>query len=140
VFVNNYPVHSAIPNLRPVYHHKEDRVTGHLYLLAYHLVHTLRYRFGFAHDKQLKQQGVHSCPERCRRVSYNSICNLMSTQQRITITLPTEDNKTIHLWTTTKPEIRQKQIYAALSIKPDLVGKCKTIIGKKKSVVSSEIK
>ena len=39
--------------LRPVYHHKEDRVTGHLFitLLAYHLVHTLRY--------QLKQQGIH---------------------------------------------------------------------------------
>jgi len=38
--------------LRPVYHHKEDRVTGHLFitLLAYHLVHTLRY--------QLKQQGI----------------------------------------------------------------------------------
>lgn len=44
---------------------------------------------------------------------------LMSTQQRITITLPTEDNKTVHLRTTTKPEKRQKQIYAALGIKPD---------------------
>ena len=31
--------------LSPVYHQKEDRVTGHLFitLLAYHLVHTLRY-------------------------------------------------------------------------------------------------
>ena len=111
--------------LRPVYHHKEDRVTGHLFitLLAYHLVHTLRY--------QLKQQGIH--------LSWDSIRNIMSTQQRITITLPTDDNKTIHLRTTTKPELRQKQIYAALSIKPDPIGQCKTIIDKKKSVVPFEI-
>ena len=111
--------------LRPVYHHKEDRVTGHLFitLLAYHLVHTLRY--------QLKQQGIH--------LSWDSIRNIMSTQQRITITLPTDDNKTIHLRTTTKPELRQKQTYAALSIKPDPIGKCKTITDKKKFVVPFEI-
>jgi len=112
--------------LRPVYHHKEDRVTGHLFitLLAYHLVHTLRY--------QLKQQGIH--------LSWDSIRNLMSTQQRITITLPTDDHKTIHLRITTQAEAQQKQLYAALSIKPDPIGKCKTIIDKKKSVVPSEIK
>ena len=111
--------------LRPVYHQKEDRVTGHLFitLLAYHLVHTLRY--------QLKLQGIH--------LSWDSIRNIMSTQQRLTITLPTDDNKTIHLRTTTQAEARQKQIYAALNIKSDPIGKCKTIIDKKKSVVPSEI-
>jgi transposase len=109
--------------LRPVYHHKEDRVTGHLFitLLAYHLVHTLRY--------QLKQQGIH--------LSWDSIRNIMSTQQRITITLPTDDHKTIHLRTTTQAEARQKQLYAALNIKSDPIGKCKTIIDKKKYVVPS---
>ena len=118
--------------LRPVFHHKEDRATGHLFitLLAYHLVHTLRH--------QLKLQGIHSCPERCRRVSWDSIRNIMSTQQRITITLPTDDRKTIHLRTTTQAEARQKQLYAALNINPDPIGKCKTIIDKKKSVVPSE--
>jgi transposase len=110
--------------LRPVFHHKEDRVTGHLFitLLAYHLVHTLRF--------QLKRQGIH--------LSWDSIRNLMSTQQRLTITLPTNDHKTIHLRTTTQAEARQKQLYAALSINPDPIGKCKTIIDKKKSVVPSE--
>jgi len=109
--------------LRPVYHHKENRVTGHLFitLLAYHLVHTLRY--------QLKQQGI--------QLSWDSIRNIMSTQQRITITLPTDDHKTIHLRTTTQAEARQKQLYAALNIKSDPIGKCKTIIDKKKSVVPS---
>ena len=112
--------------LRPVYHQKEERVTGHLFitLLAYHLVHTLRY--------QLKQQGIH--------LSWNSIRHIMSTQQRITITLPTDDHKTIHLRTTTKAEMRQKQIYDALGIKPDLIGKYKTIIDNKKSVVPTETK
>jgi transposase len=111
--------------LRPVYHHKEDRVTGHLFItiLSYHLVHSLRH--------QLKQQGIH--------LSWDSISNIMSTQQRITITLPTDDSKTIHLRTTTQAEARQKQIYAALSIKSDPIGKFKTIIDNNKSVVSSEI-
>jgi transposase len=69
--------------LRPVFHQKKDRVTGHLFitLLAYHLVHTLRY--------QLKRQGIH--------LSWDSIRNIMATQQRVTIILPTEGNKTIHL-------------------------------------------
>jgi transposase len=112
--------------LRPVFHHKEDRVTGHLFitLLAYHLVHTLRY--------QLKGQGIN--------LSWDSIRNIMSTQHRITITLPTNDSKTIHMRTTTQAEIRQKQLYAVLSINPDPIGKCKTIIDKKKSVVPSEQK
>ena len=103
--------------LRPVFHHKEDRVTGHLFitLLAYHLVHTLRY--------QLKQQGIH--------LSWDSIRNIMSTQQRITLILPTDDKITIHLRTTTQVEARQKQLYTALGIKADLIGKCKTIIDNK---------
>jgi transposase len=110
--------------LRPVYHQKEDRVTGHLFitLLAYHLVHTLRY--------QLKQQGIH--------LSWESIRNIMSTQQRITIALPTDDHQMIHLRTTTKTEARQQQIYDALNIKPDLIGPCKTMIDKKKTVVPTE--
>jgi hypothetical protein len=53
--------------------------------------------------------------------------------------LPTDDHKTIHLRTTTQAEARQKQLYAALSIKPDPIGKSKTIIDNKKSVVPFEI-
>jgi transposase len=111
--------------LRPVYHQKEDRVTGHLFitLLAYHLVHTLRY--------QLKLQGIH--------LGWDSLRKIMSTQQRLTIILPTDINKTIHLRTTTKPEVRQQQLFAALSIKPDPLGKCKTVIDNKKSVVPPEV-
>lgn len=103
--------------LRPVYHQKQDRVTGHLFitLLAYHLVHTLRF--------QLKQQGIN--------LSWESIRNILSTQQRITITLPTDRHQTIHLRTTTKAEVRQKQIYDALGIKADPLGKNKTRVVEK---------
>ena len=66
------------------------------WLLQTHFIldnsHTLRY--------QLKQQGIH--------LSWESIRKIMSTQQRISITLPTDDHKTIHLRTTTKAELRQK--------------------------------
>lgn len=109
--------------MRPVYHQKQDRVTGHLFitLLAYHLVHTLRY--------QLKQQGIH--------LSWNSIRNIMSTQQRLTITLPTDNSTIIHLRTTSKAETRQKHLYTALNINPDPIGKLKTIVDMK-SVVPTE--
>jgi len=72
-------------------------------------------------------------------LSWDSIRNIMSTQQRLSIALPTDDHKTIHLRTTIQAEARQKQLYAALNIKFDPIGKCKTIIDKKKSVVPSEI-
>ena len=107
--------------LRPIYHHKEERVTGHLFIsvLAYHLVHSLRY--------QLKQQGIHLC--------WDSIRTVMSTQQRLTIKMPTDENKTIHLRTTTQAEVRHKKIYHALGIKADPLGKTKMIVDNKKSVV-----
>ncbi len=110
--------------LRPVYHQKEDRVTGHLFitLLAYHLVHTLRH--------QLKRQGIH--------LSWDSIRTLMSTQQRVTLVLPTDAQTLIYLRTTTRPEVQQQQIYTALGIKPDPLGKRKTIIECKKSVVPTD--
>ena len=110
--------------LRPVHHQKEERVTGHLFitLLAYHLVHTLRH--------QLKLHGIH--------LSWDSIRTLMATQQRVTLILPTDEKNIIYLRTTTRGEVQQQQIYAALGIKPDLLGKRKTIVSCKKSVVPTD--
>jgi len=110
--------------LRPVYHQKEERVTGHLFitLLAYHLVHTLRH--------QLKLHGIH--------LSWDSIRTLMATQQRVTLILPTDEKNIIYLRTTTRGEVQQQQIYAALGIKSDMLGKRKTIVSCKKSVVPTD--
>lgn len=110
--------------LRPVYHQKEQRVTSHLFitLLAYHLVQTLRH--------QLKRQGIH--------LSWECIRSLMTTQQRVTLILPTDAQSIIYLRTTTRAEIQQQQIYDALGIKPDPLGKRKTIVNCKKSVVPTD--
>jgi len=103
--------------LRPVYHQKEARVTAHLFitLLAYHLVHSLRY--------QLKQKGIH--------LSWQSIRHIMSRQQRLTFSAPIQDKGQLFVRITTQAEIQQKKIYKALDIKSDPIGKKKTIMESK---------
>lgn len=100
--------------LRPVYHHKEERVNGHIFitLIAYHLVQTLRL--------QLKSQGCHD--------SWQTIRRTMENQQRITVTLQREDGKTIHLRKATKAEPQQVAIYKMLGISPQPGGIKKTLI------------
>ncbi|WP_233144509.1 hypothetical protein [Methyloprofundus sedimenti] len=50
----------------------------------------------------------------------------MNTQQSVTLILPTDQQKVIHLRITTKAESQQMQMYAALGIKSDVLGKRKT--------------
>jgi transposase len=99
--------------LRPIYHQNEDRVTGHLFitLLAYHLVHTLRL--------QLKNNGIH--------LSWESIRNIMASQQRVTVSMPTVDQKQIHIRTTTKAEAMQLSLYKALGVASDVLKPRKTV-------------
>jgi len=88
--------------LRPIYHQKEKRVSGHIFitLIAYHLVQTLRY--------QLKDQGVYD--------SWQTIRRTMENQQRITVILKRQDGKTIHLRKATQAEPGQALIYHKLGI------------------------
>ncbi len=88
--------------LRPNYHRKEERIEGHLFitLLAYHLVHIIR--------AQLKAQEIHD--------SWQTIRQKMENQQRVTVSLPCEDGKTLHLRKATRAEPHQKEIYDALGI------------------------
>ena len=104
--------------LRPVYHQKEDRVASHLFisLLAYHLVHTIRY--------QLKEQGIH--------LSWRSIRNLLSSQQRITVSMQTQAGEQIYVRMNTRAEVHQQQLYEALGFSSDLVGRKKTVINQTK--------
>ena len=84
--------------LRPIYHHKEARVSGHIFisLLAYHLVHTLRC--------QLKSQDIHD--------SWQTLRTKMHNQQRVTVVLKRKDGKTIHLRKATQAEAHQKEMRA----------------------------
>ena len=104
--------------LRPVYHQKEDRVSAHLFisLIAYHVAHSIRY--------QLKNKNIH--------LNWKSIRKIMSTQQRVTIALPTEDNEVVYVRTTSKAETTQAQLCSALGISTDRLGKKKTNIRKNK--------
>lgn len=107
--------------MRPVYHQKERRVTAHLFitLLAYHVVHTIRY--------QLKNNEIH--------FSWQSIRDLMSSQQRITISMRTQAGQQIYLRSTSRAEAHQQQIYEALAYDGDPIGKQKmNIDGAKKNM------
>ena len=88
--------------LRPIYHQKEKRVNGHIFitLIAYHLVHTLR--------TQLKAQDIHD--------SWDTLRRKMENQQRITVVLRRQDGKTLHLRKSSRAEPHQKAIYDALGI------------------------
>ncbi len=88
--------------LRPVFHHKPDRVSGHLFIsvLAYHLVHTIRF--------QLKAAGID--------LSWEGIRRQLDGQDRVTVELERADGKTLHIRKATRPEPRQQLIYDALGI------------------------
>jgi transposase len=88
--------------LRPIFHRKTDRVSGHLFIsvLAYHLVHTIRF--------QLKAAGI--------QLSWEGIRRALAGQDRVTVTLKRADGKTVHIRKTTRAEPRQQAIYDALGI------------------------
>lgn len=100
--------------LRPVYHQKEHRCDGHLFItvLAYHVAHAIRI--------QLRQQGiVHS---------WATIRKGLSTHIRITTTMKREDGKVIHIRKSTRPEPFHRQIYDALHLSHRPGRTIKTII------------
>lgn len=100
--------------LRPIFHHKTERVKGHLFIsvLAYQLVHTLRY--------QLKAKGIH--------LSWNGLRRELAGQVRITVQLKRKDGKTLHIRKTTRAEQRQKRICDALGISANPGETVQTII------------
>jgi transposase len=89
--------------LRPIHHQITNRVSGHLFItvLAYHLVHTIRVR--------LKQEKIIS--------SWSTIRKLLSTQNRVTVSMQCKNGSTIHVRKSTRPEPRQQEIYSALGVK-----------------------
>jgi transposase len=100
--------------LRPVYHHKEQRVDGHLFItvLAYQFVQVIRRTL---QEKQLT-------------ASWRSIRQIMSSQCRITASFRRADGGATHIRKATRAEPEQLAIYAALNINPAPGGICKTIV------------
>lgn len=89
--------------LRPVHHQTTKRVSGHLFItvLAYHLVHAIRFR--------LKRAGIHD--------SWSSLRKALSTQNRVTVSMQCKNGETVHIRKSTRPDPGQQEIYSALEIK-----------------------
>ena len=100
--------------MRPVYHQTTMRAEGHLWitLLAYHLVHHIRLR--------LKTAGIHD--------SWDTLRQRMRSHMRVTTTMRTKDNKTLHIRKAARPEPWQQAIYQALDLPHNPGGIRKTII------------
>lgn len=90
--------------LRPVFHSKEDRSDGHLFItvLAYQCVQAVRV--------QLKAAGIND--------SWVSLRQTMSVQRRVTASLRRKDGRTLHVRKSTLAEPALMAIYEALAINP----------------------
>ena len=88
--------------MRPVYHRKQGRCDGHLFItvLAYQGVQVIR--------KQLKQKG-HSH-------SWTSLKDIFEVQRRLTITFKQKDGHTLHIRKTSSPEQKLQNLYQDLGI------------------------
>ena len=100
--------------LRPVFHSKEKRADGHLFItvLAYQAVQAIRTRLK-GHDVTL---------------SWTSLKKILSVQQRVTATFRQRDGRTLHVRKATAAEPELKEIYDALGISASPGGIKKLII------------
>ena len=91
--------------LRPVYHHKEDRCDGHLFItvLAYQAVQVIRRKLG--------EHGINE--------SWTTLREKLSQQCRITATFKQRDGRTLHIRQATRPEAELSRIYTKLRIPSD---------------------
>ncbi len=100
--------------LRPVYHRKQARAEGHLFItvLAYQLVQVLR--------AALRGKGVDG--------SWNTLRNILDGQQRVTATFRYADGRALHVRKATRAEPALRKIHDALGIDPRPGGTRKTTI------------
>lgn len=100
--------------LRPVYHQKEHRVDGHLWItiMAYHLIQQCLY--------QLNKQGIN--------YHWKTIRKIMMGRVRVTMQAKTDDGKTLYHRSSTKAEGEQKEIYRALGISSQILKAHKIIL------------
>jgi hypothetical protein len=104
--------------LRPVFHHKEERADGHLFItvLAYQAVQALR--------RKLKTDGVND--------SWLSLRSTLSVQRRITAIFTRRDGRAVHIRKATQPEPQLASLYSILGLPQDPGGIRKSIHESKK--------
>lgn len=109
--------------LRPVFQQITKRVTGHLFIsvLAYHLVHSIRYR--------LKKTDITS--------SWSELRKQLQGQNRTTISMQCKNDDVVHVRKSTRPEPRQQRIYSALGIASHPGRTIKKIINKSSAIAGA---
>ena len=100
--------------LRPVFHHKEGRCDGHLFItvLAYQCVQVIR--------KKLKEAGINH--------SWATLRKILQAQQRVTVSMRRSDKRVVHVRKSTKAEPQMLQIYQALGIEASAGGVKKLVV------------
>jgi len=88
--------------LRPIYHHKEIRSDGHLFItvLAYQFVQIIR--------RHLQAGNITD--------SWRTLRKTLGNQSRVTVTFRREDGRALNVRKATRPEPEQQRIYEALGI------------------------
>ena len=100
--------------LRPIFHQKEHRADGHLFIpvLAYQAVQVLR--------TPMKKAGYHD--------NWISLRRILGTLQRTTTTFTRRGGKTLHVRKTATADADQLAIYQAMGIAPPHRNVHKTLI------------
>jgi len=90
--------------LRPIFHSKETRTDGHLFIsvLAYQFVQFLR--------SQLKAQDIHD--------SWRTLRETLTIQRRTTTSFRQRDGRTLHVRKSSAPESELQKIYSVLGLDP----------------------
>jgi hypothetical protein len=97
---------------RPIFHHLQNRTQTHIFLcvLAYHLLAAIEHRF--------LQHGIHT--------SWWTLRQELSTQQVVTVVLPTTDGRVMRIRKATVPEPLHREIYSTLGIPMEVMPPVKT--------------
>ena len=100
--------------LRPIFHSKERRTDGHLFIsvLAYQFVQCIR--------RRLKAAGIHQ--------SWAGLRQTLSVQQRVTATFRQRDARVLHVRKSTFAEPTLRQIYDVLQVSPSPGGIKKFVV------------
>jgi transposase len=100
---------------RPIFHHKEGRVEGHIFLcvLAYHLL--------IAIEKTLLDQGVHT--------SWATVRETLKTHQVVTVVLPTADGRELHIRRGSTAEPAHRALYEKLGMPEEILRPQKRWVG-----------
>ncbi len=99
--------------MRPIFHYKEERTSAHLFigLLAYHLLISIQTKLLAANDHR----------------EWKTIKSILSTHQRMTVTLVGENNEIYNVRVSGKPEIEHKKIFATIGV-TDRLKRLKSVI------------